>query len=884
MGDGRQSAVISGLSSDEAAARLAEQGPNEVSPVQRRATLREVVAMLTNPLALILLVAGIISAILGETVNAAIIIAIVVLSSAVNLWQTWRSRRSVDRLRLAVTATATVLRDGEFREIARREIVLGDVVRLTAGDLVPADARLIDARDLHVQQAALTGESLPAEKGIRPAGESPSTGPDAADRVFLGTSVVSGTATAVVTATGLHTMFGEIAARLVEKVPETEFERGLRHFGGLILRVVFFLVLFILAVNLALHRPAFESLLFAVALAVGLTPEFLPMITTVTLGEGAVRMARAHVIVKHLAAIQNFGSIDILCSDKTGTLTEGEMTVERSLDASGAPSPRPLALAEINGTLESGIKSALDRAIIAGAKSDVSAWRKLDELPFDFERRRASIVATRDGERILVCKGAPESVLAVCDRALVGGRVVPLDDAARARCRAVYEHACGEGLRVLAVGSRDVPEQPAYDNADEAQLVLAGFVTFADPPRSDARDAIAALARDGVQVKILTGDNELVARHVCAEVGLDVTDIVLGSDIDRMTDGALGHVAERTTVFARVAPAQKSRIILALKRRGHVVGCMGDGINDAPSLHAADVGISVFGAVDVARDAAEIILLEPGLRVLHAGILAGRRAFGNVMKYLLMGTSSNFGNMLSMAVAALFLPFLPMLPTQILLNNFLYDLAQITIPTDRVDGSWVRTPQRWDLRVIRNFMLIIGPISSAYDFVTFFVLLRVFHAGESLFHTGWFVESLATQTLVLFVIRTAGNPLRSRASWPLTFTTLAVVAVGVALPFTPFAELLGFVPLPVSFFVFLAVMTATYLGIVELVKRRLLRRVHGPRSSSTVLAAAEPSPLTTRDWRGARRARPAAAPESPASSARSTSLAPPTPPGNRSRR
>ena len=800
-----------GLSSAAAAERLAESGPNDPTPRRRRPRVVELLLLFANPLVLILLVAAVLSAILGERVNAALIVAMVLLSIVVNFVQTWRSQRAVERLRAQVAPTATVLRDGGLREVPRREVVPGDVVHLAAGDLVPADARLVEARDLHAHEAALTGESMPAEK-------------QSGDEVLLGTSVVSGTALATVTATGVRTQFGDIAARLAARPPETEFERGLRRFGLLILRAVFFLVLFILAVDIAMQRPALESMLFAVALAVGLTPEFLPMITTVTLGAGAVRMARDQVIVKHLPAIQNLGSIDILCSDKTGTLTAGKMTLERSVDAFGAEAAETLHLACLNSCFETGIKSPLDEAILARGSVDVGRWEKRDEVPFDFERRRSSIVIAREGAITLVCKGAPEGILALSTACIAGGAGVSLDDAARARCREVFRGASAQGFRVLAVATRDLSRRDAYGVADERELTLVGFLAFADPALPDARDAVAALRRDGVDVKILTGDNELVARHVCAEVGLDVSDLVLGSDIDRMTDSALGHVAEQSTVFARVSPAQKTRIILALKHRSHVVGYLGDGINDAPSLHAADVGISVASAVDVARDAAEIILLEPGLRVLHSGILAGRTAFGNVMKYLLMGTSSNFGNMLSMAGASLFLPFLPMLPTQILLNNFLYDLAQVTIPTDRVDESWVRRPQRWNIGVIRSFMLFIGPVSSIYDFVTFWVLLRLFHAGETAFHTGWFVESLATQTLVLFVIRTAGNPLRSRPSWPLAVTTIGLVVVGALLPYSPLARLLGFVPLPASFFGFLAAVSATYLVLVEGVKRLLLRR------------------------------------------------------------
>ncbi|HEY7356019.1 MAG TPA: HAD-IC family P-type ATPase, partial [Ktedonobacterales bacterium] len=494
-------------------------------------------------------------------------------------------------------------------------------------------------------------------------------------------------------------------------------------------------------------------------------------------------------------------------------------------DPLGQSSERVFLLAYLNSFHETGIKSPLDVAILKRASLEVQGYRKLDEIPFDFERRRLSVAVEHEGERLLITKGAPESVLACCASYEVNGEQRSLDTQTQAQCTATYKQLSAQGYRLLAVAYRLLPEQPAYRLADERELVLVGFAAFFDPPLEDAAAVLEALRRDDIEVKILTGDNELVTRHVCEQVGLEPGRIVLGEELDHMTDAALGHIAEQTTIFARVSPAQKNRIILALKNRRHVVGFLGDGINDAPSLHAADVGISVSTAVDVAKDAAEIILLERSMRVLHQGILEGRKAFGNVMKYLLMGTSSNFGNMFSMAGAVLFLPFLPMLPTQILLNNFLYDLAQVTIPTDNVDASFVKKPHRWDITLIRNFMLFIGPISSIFDFLTFFILLAIFHASESLFHTGWFVESLATQTLVLFIIRTAGNPLHSRPSRPLAVTTLLIVAIGVILPFTPLANPLGFTPLPLPYFAFLAGMTVIYLFFVEVVKRRLLSKM-----------------------------------------------------------
>ena len=821
-----KAAPHAGLTSEEASERLTRFGPNEPAPSRRRSGVVQLLLLFLNPLVIILLVAATASAFLGQVVDAGIIVVIVLLSVVVNFVQTFRSEQAAKRLREQVTPTATVLRDGEWLEIHRHDVVPGDVIRLSAGDLVPADARLLESRDLYAQQAALTGESMPAEKEALAAPSEQGGNPNARAWVFLGTSIVSGTGLAQVHTTGRNTAFGDIAARLTSRPPETAFERGIRQFALLITRAVFFLVLFILAVSLAFRHDPLESLLFAVALAVGLTPEFLPMITSVTLARGAVRMAREKVIVKQLAAIQNLGSIDVLCSDKTGTLTTGNMDLDRSLDPMGDPSDRPLELGWLNSHFETGIRSPLDTAILKRTPAGADGFAKCDEIPFDFERRRLSIVvglpAQGDG-RTLITKGAPEGILPLSVSYEAAGHTVPLDAAARQRALDTYASLSKKGYRALAVAYRDIEKRPAYAAADEHDLVLAGFLAFADPPVPDALEALDALRRDGVDVKIITGDSDLVTQHVCDEVGLEHSGIVLGDELESMTDAALGHVAENTQVFARVSPAQKTRILLALKHRGHAVGFMGDGINDAPSLRAADVGISVSTAVDVARDAADIILVEPGLRVLHNGIVEGRRAFGNVTKYLLMGTSSNFGNMFSMAGASLFLPFLPMLPTQILLNNFLYDLAQVTIPADNVDDEYIRGPQHWDIHLIRNFMVMIGPVSSIYDFLTFYVLLRVFHAGQPEFHTGWFVESLATQTLVLFVIRTMRSPWRSRPSRALTITTIAMVAVGLLLPYTPLASPLGFTRLPALYYAFLAGATVTYLLLVEVVKRRLFK-------------------------------------------------------------
>jgi Mg2+-importing ATPase len=827
-----------GLTSSEAKLHLAKFGPNEPATAKRSATVFQLLLLFANPLAIILLAASVISAALGEVLNATIIALMILLSVALNFIQTYRSQRAVDRIRKEVAPTAMVLRDAKWIEIPRREVVPGDVIKLAAGDLVPADADLFEARDLHVQQAALTGESLPVEKTATDPQSQQQPNTDETHKVFLGTSIVSGTGTALVRATGKNTTFGDIATRLATKPPETEFERGTRQFGLLIMKTTILLVLFVLLISVVLHHNFMESLLFAVALAVGLTPEFLPMITTVTLGQGAVHMARKKVIVKHLEAMQNFGSIDVLCSDKTGTLTSGVMALDQHVDPFGNPSERVFLLAYLNSLHETGVTNPLDEAIKERQSSnpldtavlhhdhpDIHAYRKIDEIPFDFERRRVSIVVEHNGARLLITKGAPESVLTVCSAYELNGQQNPLDTDSRSRSETTYRGFCAQGFRMLAVAYTKVSPKDVYRADDEKDLVLAGYLTFSDPPLESAKSSLLDLRRDGIEVKILTGDNELVTQHICAKVGLDSQRIILGDELERMTDPALAHIVEQTSVFARVSPAQKNRIILALKHRSHVVGYLGDGINDAPSLHAADVGISVSTAVDVAKDAADFILLEPGLRVLHAGIIEGRKSFGNVMKYLLMGTSSNFGNMFSMAAASVFLPFLPMLPTQILLNNFLYDLAQVTIPTDKVDETFIQKPQRWNVKLIRDFMIYIGPLSSIYDFLTFFALLKIFHASEQFFHSGWFVESLATQTLVIFVIRTARNPLRSKPSIALTVTTIAVVLFGAVLPYTSVGAVIGFTPIPATFLLFVVVATGTYLLLVEIVKRRLMERL-----------------------------------------------------------
>ena len=823
-----------GLSSAQAALNLVRYGPNRLQPARQRAVLLQFLGHLRNPLVLVLLAASALSALTGDATGAVIIALIVLMSVALDFVQEYRAGQSAERLALKVALTATVLRDGAPRELAVTELVPGDVVLLSAGNLVPADARVLQADDFFVNQAQLTGEPYPVEKhatAMAPPGAPPPAAPgwelDAEDAVFMGSSVVSGSARVLVGRSGGATALGQVAASLALQAPPTAFETGTRHFGMLIMRLTLLLVLFTLLVNVAFHRPLLESFLFAVALAVGLTPELLPMVVSVTLTHGALRMAALQVIVKRPSAIQDMGAMDVLCTDKTGTLTEARIRLERHVDALGRDSAHVLELAYLNSSMESGLKSPLDDAILAHTTIDVSAWNKIDEVPFDFERRRVSVLAERDGARRLVVKGAPEDILRLCTRYEDGaGAVVALDAAARTTIDQLFEGLGRQGFRVLGIAWRDVPkEHPHAVVTDETELVFAGFCAFLDPPKASAALALAALRDSGVLVKIVTGDNELVTRHVCTELGVVVEGVLSGTDIAAMDDDALRARVDACNLYCRVNPAQKNRVILALKARGHVVGYLGDGINDAPSLHSADVGISVAGAVDVAKQAAAMILLQNDLMVLQAAILEGRRTFGNVMKYIMMATSSNFGNMFSMAAATLFLPFLPMLPLQILLNNLLYDVSEIALPLDHVDAEDLARPRRWDMAFIRNFMLTIGPISSLFDFLTFYLLLRLFDAQPALFRTGWFVESIATQVLVIFVIRTRRKPWQSRPNPWLVALSLGVVAAATALPFSPLAPALGFVPLPLEFFGLLAVLLVAYLAMVEGGKRWFYRRL-----------------------------------------------------------
>lgn len=818
-------ATPDGLTAGEAKQRLRLHGPNALERDARFAALTGLLRSFANPLVLVLLAASAISLTVGDEAGGLIIITMVLLSVLLGFFMEFQARNAVEAIRKQVATTAAVLRDGEEREVPVAELVPGDIIRLNAGDLVPADARLLQTKDLQVRESALTGESLPVEKAAADLPGKHGTA-EAKNSVFLGTAVQTGLATAVVVRTGRATALGEIAQRLAARPPETEFGRGIRVFGLMITRVILALVLFVLLVNVVLHRPVLDSFLFSVALAVGMTPEMMPLIITVSLAQGARRMTRQRVLVKQLAAIEDFGSVTILCSDKTGTLTEGEIVLDRHVDIAGQDDENVLRLVYLNSFLEAGIKSPLDAAILRHHHPAVAEYEKADEIPFDFNRKRLSVVVRHGEEHLLITKGEAEGMFEICRTVDVAGTPQPFDEERQAQAAKTFRELSAAGFRVLGVAFRKVERQEAYPPAAEREMTLAGFAAFLDPPKEGVAAVLDALKQNGVSVVVMTGDNQYVSQKVARDVGLPADRIVTGGEVDGMDDAALAFQAENGAIFARVSPEQKNRVILALQARGHVVGYIGDGINDAPSLHTADVGISVQNGVEVAKDAAKIILLEKDLAVLNAGVMEGRRCFANIMKYIVMGTSSNFGNMFSMAAASLFLPFLPMLPTQILLNNFLYDASQISIPSDNVDPALLRRPKRWRIGFIRQFMTIIGPISSLYDFLTFGVLLFGFQASAHapLFHTAWFVESLATQTLVVFVIRTAGNPLRSRPSRLLLIAVCSVVTIATALPYTPLGALLGFTPLPAALLAAIAGLTFTYLLVVQAVKTWFYRR------------------------------------------------------------
>ncbi|MDI1350771.1 magnesium-translocating P-type ATPase [Aquabacterium sp.] len=835
-----------GLSAEEAARRLRQHGPNAVGARAEAGMLRQLLRRLANPLNILLLTLSGVSVLSGNVESAVIIFLMVVLSLTLGLVQERRSGRAAAALRAMVHTTASVLRPGqEAQECPIERLVPGDVLHLSAGDLVPADVRVLSARDFFVNEAALTGESVPAEKHGLPETPEAIAADDALglrNTCFMGTNVASGSATAVVVHTGARAVFGGIAQALTGDRVQTSFEQGINRFTWLMLRFMAVMVPLVFFINGLSKHDWLEALLFATAVAVGLTPEMLPMLVTVNLAKGALTMSRKKVIVKRLDAIQNIGAMDVLCTDKTGTLTQDHIILEKYVDLRGEPSDRVLDFAYLNSHYQSGLKNLLDVAVLKYAEVHdklhaQGLYQKVDEIPFDFQRRRMSVVLARGDEHLLICKGAVEEVFSVCRRAEVGGELIALDASHLAEVQAASRALNEDGFRVIAIAYKPLPslsegaqaEAHAPTVADESDLILLGHIAFLDPPKESAKPALAALAAHGVAVKILTGDNEVVTRKVCRDVGLDASQVMLGHEVEALNDVALRQAVEGTQVFAKLSPGQKARVIEALRAKGHVVGYMGDGINDGPALKAADVGISVDTAVDIAKESADIILLEKSLLVLDEGVIEGRKVFANLLKYIRMGASSNFGNMFSVLGASAWLPFLPMAPIQVLSNNLLYDISQTAIPTDTVDDEELLKPRKWEINHIAGFMLMVGPISSIFDYATYALMYWGFGAQTpaqaALFHTGWFVESLLSQTLIIHIIRTGKIPfLESRASLPLMFTSLSICAVGVWLPYSPLAGFLGLVALPWHYWPWVAGFLLCYLTLTHSVMGWVRRR------------------------------------------------------------
>jgi len=823
-------ASAGGLSQGEAERRLRVHGANTVEDAPGLTAVRLLLRQVANPLVLILVFGALISMLAHSWADASIVVAIVVGSAALGFVQEYRASAAVAELRQRLALTVRVLRDGALRSVPASDIAPGDVVELAAGNLVPADGVVIRARDFLVTEASLTGEPFPVEK--QP-GTVPADSPVGArtNCVHLGTSVRSGTATVLVVETGRRTLFGEVAASLRARAPETEFERGIRHFGNLLVRVMLVMVAFVLVVNQALDRPVIESLLFATALAVGLSPELLPAIVSVTLSHGARAMAQRGVIVRRLQAIENLGSIDTLCTDKTGTLTQGVIQLDAATDPLGRPSDAVRRMAWLNAAFETGIENPLDAALIAAGEAaglGVAGERKIDEIPYDFIRKRLTIVieeAAGAGMHLMITKGAFDNVLAACTRVAADAGDEELDANARERLGAWYRARGGEGFRVLAVATKRVPASPRHSREDEQSMTLAGFLLFFDPPKAGAAQAIADLQARGIRVRMITGDNRYVAAHVAGAIGLDASAMMTGAEIAGLNDESLWYRAARADLFAEVDPQQKERIVRALQRTGHAVGYLGDGINDAPSLHVADVGISVEGAVDVARESADVVMLRPDLDVLRRGVEEGRRTFANTMKYINITTSANFGNMVSMALATPLLPFLPLAAKQILLNNFLSDIPSAAVSTDNVDPEHVERAQRWNVRDVRRFMVVFGLASSVFDLLAFAVLLLGFRADQPTFQTAWFVVSLLTELAVVLVLRTARPALRSRPGRLLGLSTVVVMIAALCVPYLgPVAAAFGFVPMPPALLATSLAIVAGYIVFTEALKLWTQRR------------------------------------------------------------
>lgn len=819
-----------GLSAAETDARVKRYGLNEIAREKHQSPLMRLLDNIKNPLVILLTGLGILSYLTGDLRATIVIFVMVLLGIVLRFYQEMRADNAAEKLKAMVNTTATAVRDGKEAEVALKFLVPGDIIRLNAGDMVPADMRVLSAKDLFLNQSALTGESLPVEKKPAPASGEILNPLELPNTCFLGSNVESGTATAVVIHTGDKTYFGSLAASIVGQRQLTSFDKGVNKFTWLMIRFIAVMVPAVFLINGLSKHNWLEAFLFAMAVAVGLTPEMLPMIVTVNLSNGALAMARKKVIVKRLNSIQNFGAADVLCTDKTGTLTQGKIVLEKHLNVHGDESERVLQYGYMNSYYQTGLKNLMDEAILdhGHLEQDLKVktdYHKIDEIPFDFQRRRMSvIVEDKQNQHILICKGAVEEIMRISPHVEIEGRVLDVTPEHDAHRKMLVQDLNAQGFRVVAVAYKVMPgdnDEPHYAVQDESDLTLLGYMAFLDPPKASAMEALKRLKALNVNVKILTGDNEIITAYICKQVGMPVDKILLGSQIEAMNAAELGEAAGVTSIFAKLAPAQKEHIIRALQSKGHVVGFIGDGINDAPALKAADVGISVDSAVDIAKESSDIILLENSLLVLEQGVLEGRRVFGNIIKYINMAASSNFGNMFSVVGASAFLPFLPMLPIQVLTNNLLYDFSQTTIPTDQVDADWLTKPRKWTIEEIQRFIIFIGPVSSIFDYATFFIMIYVFNAwnNPALFRTGWFVESIFTQTLIIHVIRTNKIPfIQSRASWPLIFTSIIIITAGAWLTVSPLADTLGFIALPPLYWLILAGLLIGYVLLTQLVK------------------------------------------------------------------
>lgn len=818
-----------GLQSSEASQRLKQYGLNTIGAKEKTSALRLFVNQFKSPLVLILIFAAIVSGVVKEWVDASIVLAIVLGSTILGFIQEYAAGNAVEKLRSQITLKSRVLRNGETQNLPSDQVVPGDVVILSAGSMIPADGIVLEANDLFVNQAVLTGETFPVEKKSAVFAESASL-TERTNCVFMGTNVSSGTAHALIVETGKATVFGQVAERLRLRPPETEFERGIRQFGSMLTKIMLIMVLIVLSINIFLAKPFLDSLLFSLALAVGLTPELLPAIISITLSHGAQQMAKRGVIVRRLNAIENFGSMDILCTDKTGTLTEGLVHLDGAFDTQGQPSKTILKFAFLNAHFQNGLNNPLDEAIQTAAEKEkltIGDEEKVGEIPYDFVRKRLSIVvADAKGEHMLITKGALDNILNICTDFQTGDDLHPLDTVKRTEIEKLYSEWSGKGFRVLGLATKKIEEQhETYLHSDEKELTFIGFLLFFDPAKADVQQAILDLAKRGVNLKIITGDNQKVACHVAEAVGLPIQGVLTGSELNKLHDEALWHLVERTTLFAEVDPNQKERIILALKKNKHVVGYMGDGINDAPALHAADVGISVDTAVDVAKDAADFVLLKKNLTILREGIDEGRSTFANTLKYILTTISANFGNMFSMAGASLLLKFLPLLAPQILLNNFLSDIPALTIAGDNVDREMLEKPQRWNTKFIRNYMILFGLVSSIFDFLTFGTLIYLFRASPEEFRTGWFIESLLTELVIALVVRTRHLFFRSRPGKLLLMSTLVFICITLVLPYLPFISVFGFIPLPAPLMLTMVGLTLLYIVATEVAKKKFYARM-----------------------------------------------------------